>query len=129
MIVRTWIDGNHIVVRLPWRLALAARRRTLRVPLDPVTDVHVEPSWWRALCGTPGLHYRFRPARWCTGELMHATGRDFVALVADKPALVIDLQHWRSPYARLALTVADPYGFAALLRQHSQTAQKVESRT
>ncbi len=110
VMVRVQVEEDQIVARLPWRLALAAARRTLRVPADQVTAIRVEPSWWRALRGGPGRGCRFRPARWCAGELKHAKGRDFVALIQDEPALVVDLEHWRSPYARLALTVRDPYG-------------------
>lgn len=41
--------------RMPWRLAVAAHRRMLRVSLEPFAEVRVEPSWWRALrIGTPG---------------------------------------------------------------------------
>lgn len=114
------VEGDQLVVCLPWRLALAAGRRTVRVPVDLVTKVRVEPSWWRALRGTPGRHYRSRPARWCAGELMHARGRDFIALMEDEPVLVVDLEHRRSPYARMALAVRDPDGCADLLRQHAR---------
>jgi hypothetical protein len=126
--VRVHVEGDQLVARLPWRLALAAGRRTVRVPVAPVTDVRVEPSWWRALRGTPGRHYRFRPARCCAGELMHAEGRDFIALIADEPALVVELEHWRSPYARMALTVSDPYGSADLLRQHARKTSEEGGR-
>lgn len=128
MIVRAWVEGDQLVVRLPWRLALAARRRTVRAPVDQVTDVRVEPSWWRALRGTPSLHYRHHPARWCVGELKHAKGRDFVALIAGRPALVVDLRHWRSPYARVALTVRDLDGLAATLRQRQYPAPGHDSK-
>ncbi|GGS54765.1 hypothetical protein [Streptomyces cinerochromogenes] len=117
MRVRARVDGGRLLVRLPWRMAVAARRRVVRAPLEAVSEVRVEPSWWRALrLGTPGRHYRFRAGRWCAGELVHARGRDLVALVAGEPALVVDLLHPRSPYARLALSVPDPHGLAAALR-------------
>lgn len=118
LVVRAWVQDDHLVARLPWRLALAARRRTVRVPVDCVMGVRVEPSWWRVLRGQPGPRGRARPARWCAGEFQHASGQDFVALVAGEPALVLDLRHRCSPYARLALTVRDPYGRAALIRQY-----------
>ncbi|MFS4095310.1 hypothetical protein [Streptomyces sp. AF1A] len=120
MLVRAWVDDDQLVVRLPWTLAMAARRRTLRLPLDCVADVRVEPSWWRAVrIGMPGRHYRFRAGRWCAGELVHAKGRDFVALWQGAPALVVDCHPWKSPYARLALSVRDPHALAALLRQRT----------
>ncbi|CAL9652081.1 hypothetical protein SUDANB176_06655 [Streptomyces sp. enrichment culture] len=116
MLVHAWVENDRLLVRLPRPLAVPARRRKLEAPLEPMVQVSVEPAWWRALrLGTPGRHYRFRPGQWCVGELVHAKGRDFVALVEDEPAVVIDFAHWLSPYARLALSVRDPYGFAALL--------------
>ncbi|MFF5535920.1 hypothetical protein ACFY71_26130 [Streptomyces cinerochromogenes] len=121
MRVRARVEGGQLVVRLPWRMAVAARRRVVRTPLEAVAEVRVEPSWWRALrLGTPGRHYRFRAGLWCAGELVHARGRDLLALVAGEPALVVDLfyseSHPQSPYTRLALSVPDPHGIAAALR-------------
>ncbi|WP_330337082.1 hypothetical protein [Streptomyces sp. NBC_00557] len=90
------------------------------MPLEPVSEVRVEPSWWRALrIGTPGRHFRFRPGRWCAGELVHARGRDFVALTEGEPVLVVDFRPGQSPYARVALSVDDPHGLAAALRRLS----------
>ncbi|MER7406835.1 hypothetical protein ABT373_31285 [Streptomyces sp. NPDC000070] len=71
-----------------------------------MTTVRVEPSWWQALRGTPGR------------------GRDFIALIQDEPVLVVYLKHWRSPYARMALTVRDPGGSADLLRRHAGRARR-----
>ncbi|MBC2868585.1 hypothetical protein [Streptomyces mexicanus] len=120
MLVQARVDGDHLLVQLPGRLAFAARQRTLNVSLEPVAEVRVEPSWWRALrIGAPGRHYRFRPGRWCAGQLRHARGRDFVALMENHPALVIDFDHWQSPYVRLALSVGNPHGLAALLRDRA----------
>lgn len=48
-------------------------------------------------------------------------GKDLVALIEDDPALVVDLEHWHSPYARLATAVRDPYRAAALLRQNAKS--------
>lgn len=118
--VRVQVVGGQLVARLPWRLALAAGRRTVRVPVDAVTDVRVENSWWRALRGSPGRPYRFRAARWAAGERTHGKGRDFVALAQGGPALLIDLEHWRSPYARLALTVGDPAEVISLLKKSAK---------
>lgn len=116
MVVQARVENGQLVVRLPWRLALAAGRRTLRVPAKAVKGVRVEPDWWRALYGEPGRHYRFRPERWCVGELRSPKRRHYVALLEEGPALVIDLWPSLAPYTGLSLTVADPHGTAALLR-------------
>ncbi|WP_208030494.1 hypothetical protein [Streptomyces cyanogenus] len=90
------------------------------MPVGALSQVRVEPSWWRALrIGAPGRHPCFRPGRWCAGELVHANGRDFVALIEGRPALIVDFHPWQSPYARLALSVRDPQGLAELLLNHA----------
>ncbi|MEV6180515.1 hypothetical protein [Streptomyces sp. NPDC052015] len=115
---RLHIDDGDLVVRLPWRWALAARRRTVRLPLKFVDEVGIEPHWWRAVRPRPGHRYRFRPGRWCVGELEHARGRDFVALRAQGPVLVISTSVGRDAlYARLALSADDPDAAAAWLRE------------
>ncbi|MEU1007583.1 hypothetical protein ACIP4Y_13760 [Streptomyces sp. NPDC088810] len=111
-------------------MAVAARRRTVKVPLDALSGVRVEPSWWRALrIGAPGRHPCFRPGRWCAGELVHAKGRDLVALRAGRPALIVDFHPWQSPYTRLALSVRDPQALAAQLRQGNAGRRTATTRT
>ncbi|MEU6772437.1 hypothetical protein [Streptomyces sp. NPDC046759] len=75
IVTRLHTDGGDLVVRLPWRWALAPRRRSVRLPLEFVDEVRVEPHWWRAVRPHPGPCYRFRPGRWCVGELEHSRGR------------------------------------------------------
>ncbi|WP_244409919.1 HdeD family acid-resistance protein [Streptomyces albofaciens] len=58
-----------LAVRLPWRWALAARRATVGLPLASMGEICVEPHWWWAVRPRPGRGYRFRPGRWCVGEL------------------------------------------------------------
>lgn len=98
---RLRIDGGDLVVGLPWRWALAARRRSVRLPLAFVDEVRVEPHWWRAVRPHPGPRYRFRPGRWCVGELEHPRGRDFAALRAQSPVLVVTTFSHDAPYSRL----------------------------
>ncbi|MFF4693822.1 hypothetical protein [Streptomyces sp. NPDC001307] len=69
-------------MRLLWRWALAARRRTVRLLLEFVDEVRLEPHWRRAVRPHPGRHYRFRPGRRCVGELEHGRDRDLAALRA-----------------------------------------------
>ncbi|GAA2196081.1 hypothetical protein [Streptomyces bangladeshensis] len=108
IVTRLHIDGGDLVARLPWRWALAARRRTVRLPLKFVDEVRVEPHWWRALRPRPGRRYRYRPGRWCVGEIEHARGRDFVAVHTRGPVLVVSTFGRDAPYTRLVLSTADP---------------------
>ncbi|CAL9673063.1 hypothetical protein SUDANB105_07661 [Streptomyces sp. enrichment culture] len=113
---RLYIDGGDLVVRLPWRWALAARRRSVRLPPEFGDEVRVEPHWWRAVRPPPGRRCRFRPGRWCVGELEHARGRDFAALRARGPVLVVTT-FGRDAYIRLAVSTPDPAADVAWPRQ------------
>ncbi|MGA5895202.1 hypothetical protein [Streptomyces venetus] len=117
IVTRLHIDGGDLVVRLPVRWALAARRRSVRLPLEFVDEVRVELHWWRAVRPHPGPRYRFRPGRWCVGEVEHARGRAFVALRTRGPVLVVTTFGRDAPYTRLAMSTSDPEGDAAWLRQ------------
>ncbi len=121
IVTRLHIDNGELTVRLPWRWALAARRRTVRLPLRFVDEVRVEPNWWRAVRPRPDPGYRFRPGRWCVGEIKHTRGRDFIALRARGPALVVSTSGRQAPYTRLALSTADPEADAARIRQCAKT--------
>ncbi|MET8768267.1 hypothetical protein [Streptomyces sp. NPDC004658] len=119
IVTRLHVDDGDLVVRLPWRWALAARRRTVRLPLRFVDEVRVEPHWWRAVRPRPASRYRFRPGRWCVGEIEHTRGRDFVAVRMNGPVLVVSTVGRGTPYARLALSTPDPQGDAAWLQPTS----------
>ncbi|MFI8194812.1 hypothetical protein ACIF8T_40000 [Streptomyces sp. NPDC085946] len=114
---RLRIGDRDLVVRLPWRWALSARCRTMRLPLRFIDGIWVEPYWWRAVRPCPGRRYRFSPGRWCVGEIEHTSGRDFVALHARGPVLVVSALGRDAPYARLALSTRDPKADATWLRQ------------
>ncbi|AXE83628.1 hypothetical protein [Streptomyces sp. Go-475] len=112
---RLVVDGDEVVVRLAPREALPARRREVRVRSADVRDVRVEPEWWRALRGTQ-LGGRCRPGRWCVGERLHALGRDFVAVRAGVPVVVLELRR-PVPFTRLAVSVADAGQVAESVRR------------
>ncbi len=115
---RLVVDGEEVVIRLALREAIPARRREVRVPLADVRAVRVEGDWWRALRGAT-LVGRCRPGRWCVGERLHPLGRDFVAVRAGVPVVVVDL--WRPvPFTRLAVSVADAEQVAEALRRGSR---------
>ncbi|WP_210947950.1 hypothetical protein [Streptomyces sp. MK37H] len=127
---RLYIDDGELVVALPWRWALAARRRTVHLPPQCVDEVRNEPHWWRVVRPRPERRCRFRPGRWCVGELEHARGRDFVALRTQGPVLVISTFGRDAPYARLALSTDDHEAAASRLRQAAAESapQKIESQ-
>lgn len=112
---RVVVDGEDVVIRLAPREALPVRRREVRVRSADVRAVRVEPDWWRTLRGTP-LGGRCRPGRWCVGERLHPLGRDFVAVRAGVPAVVLDLSR-PVPFTRLAVSVADAEQVAETLRR------------
>ncbi|NGO09519.1 hypothetical protein G5C60_18415 [Streptomyces sp. HC44] len=123
---RLVVDREDVVVRLSGRERLLARRRELRVPLTAVKDVRVEPTWWRALRGSarPG---RCSPGRYCLGEWQHAGGRDYVAVRADLPVVLVDL--WPSaPFARLAVSVPDPESVAQAIRRRRDEQARARQR-
>ncbi|MFD0370073.1 hypothetical protein [Streptomyces sp. NPDC127114] len=99
------VEGSEIVVRLGPREALAARRRTVRLPVSALRAVGVETSWWRVLRGEAARGV-WLPGH-CVGERRGPAGRDFVAVRAEAPALQMDLGP-ASPYARVAVSVPDP---------------------
>ncbi|MFF5978978.1 hypothetical protein ACFY78_09000 [Streptomyces olindensis] len=115
---RLVVDGEEVVVRLAPREALPARRREVRVRAADVRAVRVEPEWWRALRGTP-LGGRCRPGRWCVGERLHPLGRDFVAVRAGVPVVVLELRR-PVPFTRLAVSVADAGRVAGVLRRRAR---------
>ncbi|WP_367325379.1 hypothetical protein [Streptomyces sp. HUAS ZL42] len=103
---RLVVDGDDVVVRLTPRERLLALRRDVRVPAAAITQVRIEPDWWRALRGTrrSGLYV---PDRYCAGERQHPGGVDFAAVREGGPVVVVELRP-SAPYARLAVSVADP---------------------
>ncbi|MFF4401953.1 hypothetical protein [Streptomyces sp. NPDC001480] len=121
IVTRLHIDGGDLVVRLPWRWALAARRRNVRPPLRCVDEVRVEPHWWHAVRPHPGPRCRFRPGCRCVGELQHTRGRDFAVLHAGGLVLVVTTFGHDAPYTLLAVSTADPEGDAAWLRKTTAT--------
>lgn len=114
LVVERDADGWTVVVRLAWREALLARRRAVRVPRAWVAATGVEPDWWRAMRGTPVVG-RCRPGRFCVGEREHVRGRDFVAVRAGVPVVLLDLRP-PAPFVRLAVSVPDAGEAARALR-------------
>ncbi|MFG3344331.1 hypothetical protein ACGF1Z_04625 [Streptomyces sp. NPDC048018] len=114
---RVVVEGAEIVVRLGLGEAMAARRRTVRVPVRALRGVGVETSWWRVLRGEAG------PGRWlpgrCVGTRHGPGGPDFVAVRSDAPALFMDLSA-DAPFRRIAVSVPDPTETLTTLRTRLQ---------
>ncbi|MFJ3631402.1 hypothetical protein ACIPRL_29135 [Streptomyces sp. NPDC090085] len=111
---RVSVEGDEVVVRLGPRERMAARRRSaVRVPAAALRRAHVEADWWRVLRGEAGRG-RWRPGR-CAGIRRTTEGEDFVAVRAGGPVLCMDLDAG-SPFAHVAVTVADPGAVGRRLR-------------
>ncbi|WP_412075739.1 hypothetical protein ACLF6K_07680 [Streptomyces xanthophaeus] len=105
---RLSVEGSEIVVRLSLRERMAVRRSGFRVPVSALRQVGVESSWWRVLRGAPGRG-SWHPGR-CVGfRRLPEGGADFVAVRADHPALLLELDP-DAALRRIAVSVADVEG-------------------
>lgn len=102
---RMVVKDTDLVVRLAWWEKAAARHGDIRVPLQSVRRVIVEPDWWRALRGNArrGL---WIPGTLCMGTRGHYGGRDFVVVRPGGPVVCVVL--WSgSPFSLIAVSVRD----------------------
>ena len=122
---RILVDGEELVVRLRWRERAAARRGDVRVPLEAVRRVTVEPDWWRALRGDPrrGLCI---PGTLCIGTRGHPGGEDFVVVRPGAPVVCVALRPG-APFRLLAVSVPD--GAEATARRLRRLAPGIDSST
>ncbi len=109
---RLTVEQLDVVVRLETLEGLAAWRRQLRVPLGCVRMVHVEEaplarlSLWRL----PGLAW---PGRFAVGSRTRHGVREFVAVRAGQPAIVLDAEGAR--WDRLVVSHPEAVNVAAEL--------------
>ncbi|MGW0396002.1 hypothetical protein ACWDYJ_35110 [Streptomyces sp. NPDC003042] len=102
------IDGDDLVVRLAWWEKAAARRGNIRVPVEAVARVAVQPDWWRALRGVreDGL---LIAGTVCVGTWRHAAGRDFFAIRPRLRRAVVCVDLWPRPGVALSrICVSSP---------------------
>ncbi|MEU6282126.1 hypothetical protein [Streptomyces sp. NPDC047028] len=120
------VRDDDLVVRLSWWERLLARHGDLRVPLDGVSRVIVEPDWWRALRGAAGRGV-WVPGVLCLGVRGHHGGRDFVAVRPGRPVVCVVV--WPpADYALLAVSV--PAGDAeAVAARVCRSAPRVDLST
>ncbi|MGA3217634.1 MAG: hypothetical protein ABSE77_00950 [Acidimicrobiales bacterium] len=85
------VDLNDVVVHLTALESVAAWRRTVRVPITAVRMVHVEerPLAGLALRRMPGLTC---PGVFVVGSRRHQGQREFAAVRAGHPAVVLDAE-------------------------------------
>ncbi|HEY9370538.1 MAG TPA: hypothetical protein VIU94_19230 [Streptomyces sp.] len=104
------VEDTDIVVHLAWWEKLAARRGDIRVPVEALRRVRLEPDWWRALRGLKGRGL-WIPDRIAVGTRILPDGEDFAAIrVGNRPVLCLELRPTAAPFARLALHTPDPAG-------------------
>jgi hypothetical protein len=111
---RLIVEGPELVVGLSWLEKLGAFRGNVRVPLRAIQFASAEPDPWAALRGirAPGTGI---PGVIALGTRRYNGGRDFAAVVGDRPAVRVDLGE-ESPFARLVVSADDADGTAAEIR-------------
>jgi len=108
------VDGPDLVVRLSWLEKLGAFHTDVRVPLRAVRSAAAEPHPWEALRGIR-LAGTGLPGVVVLGTRYFKSGRDFVALLARRPAVRVELTD-EAPYAQLLVSVPDPDSTVAAIR-------------
>lgn len=85
------INSTDVIVHLSALEALGAWRREIRVPIDCVRMVHVEqsPLAGVALLRLPGVAW---PGAFALGSRRSGGQREFVAVRAGQPAVVLDAE-------------------------------------
>ena len=115
------VEGSELVVRMSaWERA-AAFRGDIRVPLDAVRAVGVEPDPWGTLRGirAPGTGWPGVIAygvRRMTGERP-----DFAAVLRRRPAVLVKLDP-PAEFAQLLVSVADAEATVASVRSAAQSS-------
>ncbi|HTV12114.1 MAG TPA: hypothetical protein VME20_09650 [Acidimicrobiales bacterium] len=106
------VEGNDIVVRLGTFEALVTFRRQVRVPLASLRMVQVEgsPMTGVPLLLVPGLAWAKSFAVGCSRK---GGRREFVAVYAHRPAVVVDAEGAR--WDRLVISQRDAGAMAAEL--------------
>ncbi|MEU7293109.1 hypothetical protein AB0A76_07885 [Streptomyces exfoliatus] len=113
---RLTVRAEELVVRLSWWEKIVARRRNVHLPLEAVESVEADPSWWRALRGSPGRGV-WIPDVLCLGVREVAGAKDFVALRPRLGGVVsVELRPMSAAFARVAVSDRVPDGTAATVR-------------
>lgn len=108
------VDGPDLVVRLSPLEKLGAFHRDVRVPLRAVRSAQAEPHPWQAVRGVRVAGTGLAGVV-VLGTRYFKSGRDFVALVARRPAVRVELSD-ESPYEQLLVSVRDAESTVAAIR-------------
>ncbi|MGH3285776.1 MAG: hypothetical protein ACRDPD_14000 [Streptosporangiaceae bacterium] len=108
------VDGPDLVVGLSPLEKLGAFHRDVRVPLLTVRSAQAEPDPWQAVRGVRVAGTGI-PRVAVLGTRYFKSGRDFVAVVASRPAIRIELSD-EAPYKQLLVSVRDPESTLAEIR-------------
>jgi hypothetical protein len=108
------VNGPDLVVRLSPLEKLGAFHRDVRVPLRTVRSAQAEPHPWQAIRGVR-LAGTGIPGVAVLGTRYFKSGRDFVALVTRRPAILVELTD-EAPYEQLLVSVRDPDSTLAEIR-------------
>jgi hypothetical protein len=105
-------EGGDLVVRLSRLERLGAFHGDVHVPLTAVQSVHVSADPFREVRGlrAPGTGV---PRRIALGTWRRRGGKDFVALRAGRPAVVVHLR--AGPLRRLLISAEDADAVAAAI--------------
>jgi hypothetical protein len=113
------VDGPDLVVRLSPLEKLGAFHGDVRVPLRAVRSAQPEPHPWDAVRGVKAAGTGI-PRVAVLGTRYVKSGRDFVALVAGRPVVRVELSD-QAPYEQLLVSVSDPESTLAEIRGVTST--------
>jgi hypothetical protein len=108
------VDGPDLMVRLSPLEKLGAFHLNVRVPLRAVLSAQAEPHPFLAVRGVR-LAGTGLPGVVVLGTRYFKGGRDFVALVARRPAVRVELSD-EAPYEHLLVSVRDAESAVAAIR-------------
>jgi hypothetical protein len=108
------VDGPDLAVRLSPLEKLGALHWDVRVPLRAVRSVEAESHPWKAARGVR-LAGTGIAGVVVLGTRYFMNGRDFVAIVARRPAVRVELSD-ESPFEQLLVSVRDPESTVAAIR-------------
>jgi hypothetical protein len=112
-------EGSELVVRLRPLEKVGAMHGDIRVPLAAIRSVSVAAQPWGLLRGfrAPGTGL---PGVIMLGTSRGAFGKDFAAVYARRPAVLVELDG--QSFQRLIVCTADPDSDVASLRQQAPAA-------
>jgi hypothetical protein len=112
------IDNNTLKVMLNPLEMLLSFRRSLKIPVDRITEVSTEKPGWQWGARAPGVHIPFLVKM---GTFLASGGQEFWVTTTGRPYLVIKTEGW--DYATIVLTTGQNKLWAERLRQEIQAVK------